>query len=104
RAGPPRARGRRQLAELVEADRAVTGTVRAAGGLLRLDLALVAADLPGSAAPSLHAEGRDGSQIFHTAADLGARLRRQLEAGAAPPAASAPAPLTASGPAMASYA
>ncbi|HEV3457121.1 MAG TPA: tetratricopeptide repeat protein [Thermoanaerobaculia bacterium] len=94
----------RQLAELVEADRVVTGTVRAAGGLLRLDLALVAADLPRSAAPSLHAEARDASQIFQLVADLGERLRRQLEAGAAPPPGAAPAPLTASGPAMAAYA
>jgi tetratricopeptide (TPR) repeat protein len=94
----------RQLAQLVEADRVVTGTVRAAGGLLRLDLALVAADLPGAAARPLHAEARDAAQIFRLVGELGERLRRQLEAGAAPPAAAAPAPLTASSPAMAAYA
>jgi tetratricopeptide (TPR) repeat protein len=91
----------RQLAELVEADRVVTGTVRAAGGVLRLDLALVAADLPVPAARSLHAEARDAAQIFRLVGDLGERLRRQLEAGAAP--AAAPAPLTSSSAAMAAY-
>jgi eukaryotic-like serine/threonine-protein kinase len=91
----------RQLAELVEADRVVTGTVRAAGGVLRLDLALVAADLPVPAARSLHAEARDAAQIFRLVGELGERLRRQLEAGAAP--AAVPAPLTSSSAAMAAY-
>jgi eukaryotic-like serine/threonine-protein kinase len=91
----------RQLAELVEADRVITGTVRAAGGVLRLDLALVAADLPVPAARPLHAEARDAAQIFRLVGELGERLRRQLEAGAAP--AAAPAPLTSSSAAMAAY-
>jgi tetratricopeptide (TPR) repeat protein len=91
----------RQLAELVEADRVVTGTVRAAGGVLRLDLALVAADLPVPAARPLHAEARDAAQIFRLVGELGERLRRQLEAGAAP--AAVPAPLTSSSAAMAAY-
>jgi tetratricopeptide (TPR) repeat protein len=91
----------RQLAELVEADRVVTGTVRAAGGVLRLDLALVAADLPVPAVRSLHAEARDAAQIFRLVGELGERLRRQLEAGAAP--AAVPAPLTSSSAAMAAY-
>ena len=91
----------RQLAELVEADRVVTGTVRAAGGVLRLDLALVAADLPVPAARSLHAEARDAAQIFRLVGELGERLRRQLEAGAA--TAAVPAPLTSSSAAMAAY-
>jgi tetratricopeptide (TPR) repeat protein len=91
----------RQLAELVEADRVVTGTVRAAGGVLRLDLALVAADLPVPAARPLHAEARDAAQIFRLVGELGERLRRQLEAGAAP--AAVPVPLTTSSAAMAAY-
>ena len=83
--GPLPAAELRQLAELVEADRVVTGTVRAAGGVLRLDLALVAADLPVPAAQSLHAEAKDAAQIFRLVGELGERLRRQLEAGAAAP-------------------
>jgi len=92
----------RQLAELVEADRVVTGTVRAAGGVLRLDLALVAADLPVPAAQSLHAEAKDAAQIFRLVGELGERLRRQLEAGAVP-SATPPAASTASTVAMAAY-
>jgi tetratricopeptide (TPR) repeat protein len=90
----------RQLAELVEADRVVTGTVRAVDGVLRLDLALVAADLPVPAAQLLHAEVRDAAQIFRLVAELGERLRRQLEAAAAAPAAPS---LTSSQAAMAAY-
>ncbi len=81
-----------QLAELVEADRVVTGTVRAAGGVLRIDLALVAADQPASAVRSLHAEARNAAQIFRLVGELGERLRGQLEAGVPP--ATVPAPLT----------
>jgi tetratricopeptide (TPR) repeat protein len=91
----------RQLAELVEADRVVTGTVRAVDGVLRLDLALVAADLPASAARPLHAEVRDAAQIFRLVGELGERLRQQLEAGAA--AAPAAPALTSSRTAMAAY-
>jgi tetratricopeptide (TPR) repeat protein len=90
------------LAELVEADRVVTGTVRAAGGVLRIDLALVAADQPASAVQSLHAEARNAAQIFRLVGELGERLRAQLEAGVPP--ATVPAPLTSSSAAMAAYA
>jgi tetratricopeptide (TPR) repeat protein len=80
----------------------VTGTVRAAGGVLRIDLALVAADQPASAARSLHAEARNAAQIFRLVGELGERLRGQLEAGVPP--ATVPAPLTSSSAAMAAYA
>ena len=90
----------RQVAELVEADRLVTGRVRAVAGGLRLDLDLVAADRPGAAARPLHAEARDPSQIFRLVGELGEQLRRELEAGEA---AAPPAGLTASSAAMASY-
>ena len=99
--GPLSAAELRQLAELVEADRVVTGTVRAAGGVLRLDLALAAVDLPVPALRPLHAEARDAAQVFRLVGELGERLRRQLEAGAAP--AAAPVPLTSSSAAMAAY-
>jgi tetratricopeptide (TPR) repeat protein len=90
----------RQVAELVEADRLVTGRVRAVAGGLRLDLDLVAADRPGAAARPLHAEARDPSQIFRLVGELGEQLRRELEAGEA---AAPSAGLTASSAAMASY-
>jgi tetratricopeptide (TPR) repeat protein len=95
----------RQLAELVEADRVITGTVRAVGGVLRLDLLLVAADLPVPAVRSLHAEVPDAAQIFRLVSELGERLRRQLEATAAAGGAAAPAAplLTSSQAAMAAY-
>jgi tetratricopeptide (TPR) repeat protein len=90
-----------QLAELVEADRVVTGTVLAAGGVLRIDLALAAADQPAPAVRSLHAEARNAAQIFRLVGELGERLRGQLEAGVPP--ATVPAPLTSSSAAMAAY-
>src|SRR4029077_14759897 len=83
-----------QLAELVEADRVVTGTVRAAGGVLRIDLALAAADQPALSVRSLHAEAGNAAQIFRLVGELGERLRGQLEAGVPP--ATVPAPLTSS--------
>jgi eukaryotic-like serine/threonine-protein kinase len=85
----------RQVAELVEADRLVTGTVRAVGGVLRVDLALVATDLPVPAMRPLHAEARDAAQIFGLVGGLGEQLRRQLEGGAAPGRAAAATAATA---------
>jgi tetratricopeptide (TPR) repeat protein len=100
----------RQVADLVQADRLVTGTVRAVGGELRLDLELLAADQPQAAPLPLHAETRDPSQIFRLVGELGARLRRDLDGGgAAPPSgqpaapAAAAAAASASGAAMAAY-
>jgi tetratricopeptide (TPR) repeat protein len=90
----------KQVAELVQADRLVTGTVRAVAGGLRVDLDLVAADLPAAPARPLHAEATDPGQIFRLVGDLGEELRRRLEAGeAAAPAAG----LTSSSAAMAAY-
>ncbi len=97
----------RQVAELVQADRLVTGTVRAVGGELRLDLELLAADQPQAAPRPLHAETRDPAQIFRLVGVLGARLRQDLEGGAAPPPAAMPAAAaaaaSASSAAMAAY-
>ena len=87
----------RRLAELLDADRLVSGRVRSAGNRLRIDLALVAADVPGTPARSLHAEAAPG-EVFRLIARLGAMLREQLAApasGAAPQVSRKPAALAA---------
>ena len=85
--GPlPEAEARR-VAELLDADRLVSGRVRAAGGRLRIDLSLMSADLPGLAAQSFHAESQPG-EAFRLIEELGAVLRERL---AAPPLDGAPA-------------
>src|SRR5206468_5592344 len=50
----------RHAAALLDADRLVMGRVRAAGGRLRVDLSLAAADLHGLPATALHAEAPAG--------------------------------------------
>ena len=76
----------RRLAELLDADRLVSGRVRAAGGRLRIDLSLISADLPGLPAQSLQAESAP-ADAFHLIDGLGTTLRERL---AAPPLAAAP--------------
>lgn len=86
-----------RLATLLDADRLVSGQVRADGGRLRVDLSLLAADLPGVPAAALHAEVATG-EAFRLVEQLGGRLRGQLAAAAplAEPAASrSPAALAA---------
>lgn len=73
----------RRLAELLDADRLVSGRVRAAGGKLRIELSLTSADLPGLPTQSLHAESEPGD-AFRLVEELGAVLRDRL---AAPPLA-----------------
>ena len=73
----------RRLAELLDADRLVSGRVRAAGGKLRIELSLTSADLPGLPTQSLHAESEPGD-AFRLVEELGAVLRERL---AAPPLA-----------------
>ncbi|HWM93742.1 MAG TPA: protein kinase [Thermoanaerobaculia bacterium] len=80
--GPLPEREARRLAELLDADRLVSGRVRAAGNLLRIDLSLVATDLPGLPAQTLKAESEPGD-AFRLIDQIGATLREQL---AAPPA------------------
>jgi eukaryotic-like serine/threonine-protein kinase len=77
----------RRLAELLDADRLVSGRVRAAGGRLRIDLSLLAADLPGIPAQSLHAEAAP-ADAFRLIDRLGSTLRERL---AAPPGTATPA-------------
>jgi tetratricopeptide (TPR) repeat protein len=90
----------RQLADLVEADRLVTGAVRASAGRVRVDLSLVASDLPALPARALHAEGAAAADVFRLVGELGAQLRKQLEV--APGVESSPV-LTSSPAAMAAY-
>jgi tetratricopeptide (TPR) repeat protein/TolB-like protein/predicted Ser/Thr protein kinase len=68
----------RRLADLLDADRLVTGHVRSAGGRLRIDLDLTSGDLPGLPAASLHAEAGGAGQIFAATETLGRGLREQL--------------------------
>ncbi len=89
----------RRVAELLDADRLVSGRVRAAGGRLRIDLSLISADLPGLPAQSLHAESAPGD-AFRLIDRLGATLRERL---AAPPVAGGPV-VSRSPAALAAYA
>jgi tetratricopeptide (TPR) repeat protein len=84
--GPLPEREARQLAELLDADRLVSGRVRAAEGRLRIDLSLLATDLPGLPAQSLHAESEPG-EAFRLIDQLGSILRERL---AAPPVTASP--------------
>ena len=77
----------RRLAELLDADRLVSGRVRAAGGRLRIDLSLISTDMPGLPAQSLHAESGP-ADAFRLIDRLGATLRERL---AAPPVNVTPA-------------
>ncbi|HYH44481.1 MAG TPA: serine/threonine-protein kinase, partial [Thermoanaerobaculia bacterium] len=79
--GPLPEREARRLAELLDADRLVSGRVRATGNRLRIDLSLVATDLPGLPAQTLRAESEPG-EAFGLIDQLGATLRERL---AAPP-------------------
>ncbi|HVG10154.1 MAG TPA: protein kinase, partial [Thermoanaerobaculia bacterium] len=83
--GPLPEREARRLAELLDADRLVSGRVRATGNRLRIDLSLVATDLPGLPAQTLRAES-EPREAFGLIDQLGATLRERL---AAPPLAPA---------------
>ncbi len=67
----------RRLAELLDADRLVSGRVRAAGGRLRIDLSLTATDLPEAPVQRLHAEV-EPREAFRLVDRLGADLRERL--------------------------
>jgi len=97
--GPLPAAEARRLAELLDADRLVSGRVHAAGSTLRIDLSLLAVDLPGAPAQALSAEAPAG-EAFHLVDRLGTTLRGRL---AVPPAAAQPA-LSRSPAALSAYA
>jgi len=79
----------RLLAELLDADRLVVGTVRAVGGRVRVDARLVAAAEPGAPAESVVAEAASSDEVYGLAERLAEELRRRL-GGAAPRAPSPP--------------
>ncbi|HEX7185776.1 MAG TPA: tetratricopeptide repeat protein [Thermoanaerobaculia bacterium] len=87
----------RRLAEILGADRLITGKVRSAGGRLRVDLSLVSSDLAGLPASALHSEGASAAEIFAVSESLGRTLRERLnvEPAEIPPASSSPAALRA---------
>ena len=78
--GPLGAADLRRLAELLDADRLVTGRVHLAGGRLRVDLSLVESELAGLPVTALHAEGGNAGEVMDRAGDLGHALRKRLEA------------------------
>jgi eukaryotic-like serine/threonine-protein kinase len=77
-AGPLPAAQLRQLADLLDADRLVTGSLRAVGGRVRADLRLVAADLPDLPSEPLAAERRRAEEVLDLVAELGRALRARL--------------------------
>jgi serine/threonine protein kinase/tetratricopeptide (TPR) repeat protein len=91
----------RQVADLVAADRLVTGVVRVVGQTLRIDAQLVALDAQEPQSTTLKVESADESEVFHLIDELGGSLRRGLEISAD---ASAAAPLSRSPQALSAYA
>ena len=89
-----------RLAELLDVDRLVTGTVREAGGVVRVDLKLIDRHLPDAPATAIRAEA-PASELFKLSDQLAADLRTALAAAPAPLAESS---LSADGEAMAAYA
>ncbi|HVF61770.1 MAG TPA: tetratricopeptide repeat protein [Thermoanaerobaculia bacterium] len=77
-AGPLPAAQLGQLADLLDADRLVTGSLRAVGGRVRVDLRLVAADLPNLPAEPLAAERGRAEEVLDLVAELGRALRARL--------------------------
>ncbi|HYO11870.1 MAG TPA: tetratricopeptide repeat protein [Thermoanaerobaculia bacterium] len=75
-----------RLAKLLDADRLVIGRVRAARDRLRIDLSLMATDLPDAPAQWLHAEA-GAQETFRLVDRLAAMLRERLDV---PPAAARP--------------
>jgi tetratricopeptide (TPR) repeat protein len=88
--GPPPEAQARQIAELLDADRLVVGTLRAAGSRLRVDARLLLADRPGIPSESFHAETGAEEDLFSLVAVLGLELRHRLEAEPDAPGAELP--------------
>ncbi len=72
----------RRLAQLLEVDSLVAGSVRRAGGTVRVDLRLVSIDRGGALATRhVGAESVDEDGLFRMVGGLGERLRQELGAG-----------------------
>ena len=82
--GPLSAGDARRIAELLDADRLVTGRVHSAGGRLRIDLALIETDRPGAPPRPLSAEAEVG-EAFRLVERLGSDLRTWLAVPATTP-------------------
>lgn len=98
---PPRpltASEARRLAELLDADRLVSGRVRAAGGEVRVDLSLVSTELVGESGQAISAAVAPDN-AFRLVEELGASLRSRLDV---PPVVRQPA-LSRSPEALAAY-
>ena len=81
----------RRLAEVLEVDRLVAGSVRKAGATIRVDLRLVAMDGAGALdTRHLGDEAPDEGGLFRLVNALGERLRRDLGAAAPRPDAAPP--------------
>jgi tetratricopeptide (TPR) repeat protein len=82
--GSPDERALQRLAEVLEVDRLVAGSVRKAGPTIRVDLRLVSVDRTGAAATHHIADqATDEGGLFRLVDTLGDRLRRDL--GGEPP-------------------
>ena len=97
--GPLDAAEARRLADLLDADRLITGRVHAAGERLRVDLSLIETDQPGTPARPLAAEVGQ-TEAFRLVDRLGAGVRAWL----AVPAAGTGLALSRSPEALSSYA
>ncbi|HEX9707148.1 MAG TPA: tetratricopeptide repeat protein [Steroidobacteraceae bacterium] len=90
----------KRLGELLDVERLVTGTVREAGGIVRVELRLIDRRLPDARPASIRAEAAS-SELFRLSDQLALELRAALAATPAPLAESS---LSADGEAMAAYA
>ncbi|MGH8496347.1 MAG: protein kinase domain-containing protein [Gammaproteobacteria bacterium] len=85
--GPLPDRDLRQMAELLDVGRVLTGQVREAGGRIRIGVSLANAVLPGLPAQHFDVEGPAGGNVFALVQTLSNELRAALELPAsAPPA------------------
>ncbi len=93
-------RDMQRLGELLDVDRLVMGTVREAGGVIRVELRLIDRRLPDAPATTLRAEAA-AADLFKLSDQLTGEIGRALTAKPAPPAAPS---LSADGEAMSAYA
>ncbi len=93
-------RDMQRLGELLDVDRLVTGTVREAGGIIRVELRLVDQRLPVASATSMRAEA-PASDLFRLSDQLAGEIGKALTAQPAPPGAPS---LSADADAMTAYA
>ena len=78
------ARDMQRLGELLDAERLVTGTVREAGGVIRVELQLIDRRLPDAAPTALRAEAA-ATELFKLSDQLTREIGRALTAKPAPP-------------------